>query len=935
MSNYKDTLNLPSTGFPMKANLANREPNILQFWNDIDLYNSLQKATENRPKFVLHDGPPYANGDIHIGHAVNKILKDIINKMGLMSGYSTPYVPGWDCHGLPIEIQVEKKHGRSGHKLSHEEFRKASREYAESQIKIQIESFIRLGVTANWKNPYKTMSYDYEANIIRSLAKIVDNGHLAGGYKPVYWCIHCRSALAEAEVEYIDKVSPAIDVKFEFIEPNKLQDKLGITTPLDKIAIPIWTTTPWTLPANQAVAVNAEANYCLLKLNNAEGLIVAENLKESVLNRFKIESANILSTFEGSQIENFTLKHPFQERQVPVILGAHVTMDAGTGAVHTAPAHGEEDFLAGKLYNLPIDNPVDGAGRYIEGTPIFAGENVFKANEPIIELLKENGKLYHHEEINHSYPCCWRHKKPLIYRATKQWFISMDKNGLRHQALEAINKINWLPEWGLKRMRNMLENRPDWCISRQRNWGTPLPLLIHKATGEIHPDTPAIMERVAKEVEKEGLEGWYRLEAADLIDPEEAKNYEKCQDILDVWLDAGVSHACVLDKRDELTLPAEVYLEGNDQFRGWFQSSLLTSLAMYGFSSMKTIIAHGYTVDKEGRKMSKSLGNVIKPKEVINKLGADILRLWAASSDYWGDMRVSDEIFKRTSDTYRRIRNTARFLLSNLNDFDPNKNQVPYEDMLSLDKWALDHTLKTQESIIDDYKNYRFHQVAQKLHHFCSLDMGGFYLDIVKDRQYTLPKDSIARRSAQTAMYHILEAFVRWLSPILSFTAEEIWQNMPWQDDKSVFFATWYDKLQALGETELDQAYWAEARAVRDEVNKIIEQARNDNKIGGALEANITLYCNNDFYKKLSKLGSELHFLLITSGAEIKLNEEQTLGQKSDLEGLRIEIDAVSSEKCVRCWHRTSDVGTDKDHPELCVRCIGNITDQWENRKHL
>src|SRR5690606_16927081 len=797
-TDYKATLNLPETGFPMKAGLAQQEPARIEAWQKGELYQRIREKFAGRNKFILHDGPPYANGNIHIGHAVNKILKDMIVKSRGFSGFDAPYVPGWDCHGLPIEHKVEQKVGKVGQKVDARTFRDECRKYAASQVAGQKEDFIRLGVFGDWDNPYLTMDFAFEANIIRSLGKISANGHLTKGFKPVHWCLDCASALAEAEVEYQDKKSHSVDVAFAVLHPQDFTVRTGVD--VDAPQVVIWTTTPWTLPANQAVALNAELDYVVISGKRdgaAVNYVVAEALAEAVAARAGLEDFSASSSFKGAVLENLQLQHPFLERVVPVILGEHVTTDAGTGCVHTAPGHGQDDFVVGKRYGLEVDNPVQDNGLFRDGLPYVGGLHVSKANEPVIEALKSLDKLVAHSMLEHSYPHCWRHKTPLIFRATAQWFISMDAAGLHKRAMETIDEVQWLPEWGKARIDGMLKERPDWCISRQRTWGVPIALFVDRGTSALHPDTPRLIEEVATRVEQQGIDAWFELDAAELLGAD-AENYTKVTDTLDVWFDSGVTHFCVLDQNKALAVPADLYLEGSDQHRGWFQSSLLTSLGVRNSAPYKTVLTHGFTVDEQGRKLSKSLGNVIAPQEVTNDLGADILRLWVAATDYRGEMSVSKNILKQMADSYRRIRNTMRFLLSNLNEFDPAKNAVQVEDMLALDRWVVDRTAQLQQEIIELFNQYHFHQVYQRIHHFCVMDLGGFYLDIIKDRQYTTKPDSLARRSCQTALWHIAEAMVRWMAPILSFTAEEIWQYLPGERGDSVFLEEWYTGLSEL-----------------------------------------------------------------------------------------------------------------------------------------
>ena len=908
----------------MKAGLPNREPLILKRWQELNLYQKMRDNGKGKPIFILHDGPPYANGDIHIGHAVNKILKDIILKSKTLSGFDTPYVPGWDCHGLPIELNVEKKVGKAGIKIPASEFRKACREYAQKQVDGQREDFKRLGIQAEWENPYLTMDFSYEADIIRTLADIVKQGHLHKGIKPVHWCVDCRSSLAEAEVEHEDKKSPAIDVRFNVIDTVKFE-KISGATGHGTISVPIWTTTPWTLPANQAVALNPEYNYLLLQCGN-ERLLLAEDLYKNALERYGM-TGEVIICCKGSVLEGLLLQHPFYDRTVPIILGNHVTADAGTGAVHTAPGHGQDDYTVGLKYQLEVNNPVGANGCFLPDTEFFSGQSVFKANPNVIELLNEKGALLSHVDIEHSYPHCWRHKSPIIFRATPQWFISMDQNGLREAAHKGINDTTWLPDWGQKRIAAMVDGRPDWCVSRQRTWGVPIPLFVHQQTGELHPNTQVLMEQVALQVEELGIDAWFDLDAESLLG-DEAADYEKATDTLDVWFDSGVSHACVLARREYLGLPADLYLEGSDQHRGWFQSSLLTSVASTGKAPYKNVLTHGFTVDAQGMKMSKSKGNVIAPQRIVNNLGADIIRLWVASSDYTAEMNVSDDILKQTADSYRRIRNTARYLLSNLSDFNPALNIVATENLLAIDKWAVDRAYDCQQDIIAAYSSYQFHTIYQKVHNFCSNEMGSLYLDITKDRQYTMGENSIGRRSSQTAMYHILEALTRWVAPILSFTADELWEYLPGERNESVMLNTWYDQLIPLPETEkLDLVSWEQIFKVREIVSKAIEEKRNAGLVKGGLTTEVIIKAGEQWYKPLQLVGEELKFILITSKVELIID---------DISNSAIEVQVVASahKRCDRCWHQVNEVGRNAVHPELCDRCIDNIDGDGEERHY-
>ncbi|MFK7831556.1 MAG: isoleucine--tRNA ligase [Congregibacter sp.] len=928
---YKETLNLPTTGFPMKANLAQREPARLKQWQQMKIFEQIREARLGRPKFILHDGPPYANGELHVGHMVNKVLKDIIVKYKTLDGFDSPYIPGWDCHGLPIELNVEKKVGKPGVKLSAADFRTKCREYAARQIDTQREDFQRMGVIGDWENPYLTMNFDFEANIVRTLGRLINRGHLHKGFKPVHWCLDCGSALAEAEVEYADKRSPAIDVAFAVVDPAAVNKACGVDDDLP-VSIAIWTTTPWTLPANQAVSMHPELDYVLIA-RAGQRLLLAEALAESCVQRYALESLDVLGRCKGSDLESQLLQHPFLDRQVPVVLGEHVTVDAGTGAVHTAPAHGQDDYTVGLRYDLPVDNPVGANGVFNEDTALFAGQHVFKANALIVAALAERGVLLHHEDYEHSYPHCWRHKSPLIFRATPQWFISMTQNGLLDAARNAVKDVQWVPSWGQARIESMLEDRPDWCISRQRTWGVPIPLFVHKESAELHPDTVQLIEQVAQLIEESGIEAWFALDAAELLGSE-ADDYHKVTDTLDVWFDSGVTHACVLRGRQPLEAPADLYLEGSDQHRGWFQSSLLTAIGAYGEAPYRAVLTHGFTVDGDGRKMSKSLGNIVPARKAMNELGADILRLWLASTDYRNEVAVSDEIFKRTGDSYRRIRNTARFMLSNLSGFDPAEHVVSAEDMLPLDRWAVDCAARLQDELRRAYDEYQFHQVCHRLHNFCGGEMGGFYLDIIKDRQYTTQADSLARRSAQTALYRIADAMARWMAPVLSFTAEEIWENLPGEREESVLLASWGEPLLRLApNAELGASFWDEVIAVRVAVNKQLEQLRSAGELRGSLDADVTLYCSGDLLAKLQMLRDELRFVLITSEARLApLAEADDKAGATEIDGLRVSAKPSVASKCERCWHRRDDVGENDAHPTLCGRCVTNVAGDGEVR---
>jgi isoleucyl-tRNA synthetase len=919
MGDYRNTLNLPDTPFPMRGDLAKREPGWVRDWQERKLYQRIREASRGRPKFVLHDGPPYANGDIHIGHAVNKILKDIVVKSKTLAGFDAPYVPGWDCHGLPIEHQVEKQHGKN---IPPTEFRKLCRDYAARQIERQRNDFIRLGVLGDWDHPYRTMDFKTEADTIRALGRILEHGYLYQGAKPVHWCLDCRSALAEAEVEYEERSSPGIDVAFAVADHNDLARRLRFTQIYEPTYAIIWTTTPWTLPANQAVAVHPDFDYALVRFSGGLFLL-ARDLVERCMTGYGVNDWRIVAEFKGADLEGLRLQHPFYEREVPLILGEHVSLDTGTGLVHTAPGHGLEDFEVGTRYNLPVDNPVDDDGRFLANVPLVAGQNVWQANDTIIEALRLRQRLVRVETYRHSYPVCWRHKSPIVFRATRQWFIGMDQAGtgkrsLRETALAAVQATQFFPAWGRARLEAMIVNRPDWCVSRQRSWGTPMSLFVHRETGELHPRARDLLEQVAQRVEKEGIEGWFSLREEELLG-EDARSYRKVPDTLDVWFDSGSTHATVLARRNDLKKPADLYLEGSDQHRGWFQSSLLTGSAIDGWAPYRALLTHGFVIDGEGRKMSKSLGTGLAPQKVMETLGADILRLWVAATDYSGELSISDEILKRVVESYRRIRNTLRFLLANLDDFDAGADMVAPADWLEIDRYAVQMTRRLQDQIVKDYERFEFHLVVQKLQTFCSEDLGGFYLDILKDRLYTTGKKSVARRSAQNALWHICHGLLRLMAPVLSFTAEEAWPVLTRTKDDSVFLRTWHQ----FPETGVDLCQrWDAIREARSDVLKSLEEARAAGRIGSSLQAEVRIAAQGERHDLLSSLGEDLKFVLITSSASV-LDGHGPQG---------IEVDPSPHRKCERCWHYRADVGHDPAHPELCGRCTSNLYADGEPR---
>ncbi|HVB83501.1 MAG TPA: isoleucine--tRNA ligase [Rhodanobacteraceae bacterium] len=953
---YKATLQLPQTDFPMRGDLPRREPTWLAEWERVGRYAQIQEKTAARGKvFILHDGPPYANGAIHLGHAVNKILKDMVVKSRLLAGYRAPYVPGWDCHGLPIEIAVEKKFGKAGDKLDAAAFRQKCREYAAAQIDLQRADFKRLGVLGDWERPYRTMDFSYEADMLRALARIVERGHVIRGFKPVHWCFDCGSALAEAEIEYQDKDSPAIDVAFDAVDGKALAARFGVDAGDAIVAVPIWTTTPWTLPANQGVALNAELDYALVKGPPREGrrvlLVLAAALVDKALARYGVTETTVLGRARGAAITGQSgaaltlLRHPFYDRHVPIVLGEHVSAEDGTGAVHTAPGHGQEDFAVGQLYGLPVMNPVDGRGVFLPDTGLFAGQHVWKANTTIVETLHARGVLLAHATLRHSYPHCWRHRTPVIFRATPQWFIGMETAGLRRDALDAIaNDVEWFPEWGEARIHGMVAGRPDWCISRQRTWGVPIALFADKATGEPHPRSVELLHAIAARVEQVGIDAWAALEARELLG-DEADRYEKVSDVLDVWFDSGVSRFCVVDARPELARGDQtdyrvMYLEGSDQHRGWFQSSLLTRAAMTGHAPYDQVLTHGFTVDAQGRKMSKSLGNGIEPQDVMNRLGADILRLWIASADYRNEMSLSEQILQRVTDSYRRIRNTCRFLLSNLDGFDPVRHLLPVGECLLLDQWAIAQTADLQRAVAAAYERYDFPDVVQRVQNFCTNELGALYLDITKDRLYTMPADSRGRRSAQSAMFRILEAMVRWLAPILSFTAEEIWPYLPGKRDASVLFETWYEGLEGVSKAATDTAFWADLLAIRTRISGEIETMRALKEVGASLEIAVAVFADDDFIRRYAGVADELRFFFITSDFALRPASERP--ERATASGLRLgdqqlwtEVRRTEAPKCVRCWHHRTDVGSHAAHPELCGRCLENVEGAGEDRRYF
>ncbi len=928
---YKKTLNLPSTRFPMKANLANREPAQLKKWDEDRLYDQIRQDAVNRQPFILHDGPPYANGHIHMGTALNKVLKDIIVRSKQMAGFDAVYVPGWDCHGLPIEHNVDKELGSKKKEMSQAAIRKRCRKYAEKFINIQRDEFKRLGVMGEWENPYLTMNYEYEAIIARECGKFALDGSLVSSKKPIHWCCQCQTALAEAEIEYHDETSPSVFVKFEMID--SLDDEFAELKG-KKTAVVIWTTTPWTLPANLAVCLHPDFVYAAVDVGNDEVLILARDLVENCMQRFNIESFTILTEIDAAALERKRCRHPLYDRESLIILGPHVTLEAGTGCVHTAPGHGREDYEIGLQYGLETYSPVNNRGVFTDEVAFFNGQFVFKANPQINAKLSESGHLLAEEKIDHAYPHCWRCKKPVIFRATPQWFISMDKTGLRQKALTEIDRVTWIPQWGRERIYGMIENRPDWCVSRQRAWGVPIAVFVCDACGHLHM-TEALLDHIFELFKQHGADVWFEKTAAQLL-PEGsrcakcgASSFSKENDILDVWFDSGVSHAAVLEARDSLRWPADLYLEGSDQHRGWFHSSLLTAVGTRGQAPYQAVLTHGFVVDAEGKKMSKSLGNVVAPKEVINRYGAEILRMWVAASDYRDDVRISENILKQLSDAYRRIRNTCRFMLGNLTDFDPAKDGVAYDELPDIDRFALHKLQRLTERLLKAYDTYEYHVIYHSLYNYCTLDLSAFYLDILKDRLYISAARSRARQSAQTVIYTILDTMVRLMAPILAFTAEEIWTYMPAANirQKSVHQAS----LPQLDSSMRDDALatrWEKLLAIRGEVTKTLEEARAAKVIGHSLDAAVTISTSAADYAILDQYREDLRYFLIVS--KVTLLQEENLDNariSADIEKLQVKVEKASAEKCERCWVHDETIGDNAEHPTICNRCVTSLAD--------
>lgn len=922
---YKETLNLPQTDFPMKGNLPQREPELLKKWQEADLYAQLEEQGKGRPTYLLHDGPPYANGHIHIGHALNKTLKDFVLKVKRMEGYNAPYVPGWDCHGLPIELQVEKNLGSKKHQMTKAEMRKECRAYAQKFIDIQREEFKRLGILGEWDQPYLTMNYEYEGLTAAELATFAKNGGLYRGKKPVHWCSSCVTALAEAEVEYADHTSRSVFVKFALVD--------DVSSAIPALAgkqafVVIWTTTPWTLPANLAIAMHPEFDYVVL--DTEQGLlIVADGLKEQFLSANKL-SGQVVASFKATALARKNCRHPFYDRNSIVLMGEHVTLEAGTGCVHTAPGHGQEDYELALQEGLEVYNPVDNHGRYLKSLELFGGLTVQEGNGAVIEKLIEVNALVGQSTVSHSYPHCWRCKKPIIFRATEQWFISMEANDLRKKTLEEIDKVQWIPKWGRERIYGMIENRPDWCISRQRSWGVPITAFSCKECGEYLVDG-AVMDHVAELFKQHSSDIWFEWDAAQLLPAGSScsscgkADFEKEMDILDVWFDSGVSHAAVLEPNPKLSSPADMYLEGSDQHRGWFHSSLLESVGTRGRAPYKSVLTHGFVLDGQGRKMSKSMGNVVAPEDVIKKLGADILRLWVAAQDYRNDTRISQDILNRVTEAYRRIRNTCRYILGNIHDFDPVIATVPYDQLPELDRWALHQLELLKERVLQAYQELEFHVIYQDINAFCAVEMSAFYLDILKDRLYTSKATSHDRWSAQTVMYQILDNLLRLLAPVLSFTADEAWHYLPGQREASVHLAAFPALTPQVKDAGLVER-WERIMQIRSEVLKVLEQARVAKTIGLSLDASVTLAASGELRSFLEGYRDELATILIVSQVTL-VDDLKGAGHAAEsVEGLHIAVAPAAGEKCERCWHYSQALGHDPAHPAICPKCAGAVS---------
>ncbi|MEW5807097.1 MAG: isoleucine--tRNA ligase [Acidobacteriota bacterium] len=938
---FKRTLNLPSTDFRMKADLLENEPKMIRLWDEIGLYDLIRQERKGRERFVLHDGPPYANGNIHLGQALNKILKDFIVKSRTMMGYDVPYLPGWDCHGLPIEHMVDQQLGENKFRMNKLEIRRQCRAYAEKYIEVQKKEFIRLGIFGEWSKPYTTLDGEYEATVIDQLGKFFANGSIYFGKKPVHWCSFCRTALAEAEVEYDDHVSTSIYVKFRLLLTDELLSEIPpLRDYRDKTFVVIWTTTPWTLPANRAIALNPDFEYVFAR-SGGEVYLVARDLQAQFAMACGIQNLEALGSVKGKELdwkfpkEPFLVKHPLYDFYAKLINGEHVTLEQGTGCVHTAPGHGEDDFIVGKRYpGLEAYAPVADDGRFTEDAGKYAGLHVFDSNSIIIEDLKRNGSLLSSTDILHQYPHCWRCKQPTIFRATEQWFISMDRNDLRVKALEEVRKVRWIPDFGEQRIYNMIETRPDWCISRQRVWGVPIPIFICKKSksDDIHfIQDKNVFDHIADLFKKYGSDFWFQKSVGELL-PEGTKcsvcgsgEFRKEEIIVDVWFESGSSHCAVLGKREDLPWPSDVYLEGSDQYRGWFHSSLLVAVNNRGSAPYRTVITHGFTLDGEGRKMSKSLGNVISPMEVCNEMGAEVLRLWVSMIDYLSDMRLSEEILRRNAEAYRKIRNTFRYFLGNLYDFDPEKDSVPYSEMLEIDRWALLHLNSFIKKILSAYENYMFHVIYHSLHNFCAVSMSSFYLDILKDRLYTAAQGSRRRRSAQTALFRICESLCQLMAPILCFTAEDVWRSMPGRESRkiSVHLTEFPALLDLKEEPELLER-WDRLREIREDVSKALEIARQEKMIGNSLESKVRIDAPDEVMDFLKSFGGELRFVFLVSQVEFgKTSNKRYFSEK--IKGLSIEVLMADGEKCQRCWNYSSDVGVASDYPGICGRCVQAI----------